>query len=160
MKNYLSSVLACFLSTSLLLVGPISVAKAADTPSTPTASERIEAARKAIYAKNWRVALNELREAVKEEPRNADVHNLMGYSYRKQAKPDLQKAFEHYKTALEINPQHLGAHEYIGEAYLMDKNPTEAEKHLAIVEKLCGNKICQEYVELSTALVKYRAASK
>ncbi len=119
-------------------------------------SERLITARAAIAAKDWPRALNELNTAVREEPRNAEVHNLLGYSHRKQATPNLSKAFEHYKTALRIDPKHRGAHGYIGETYLMDKKPTEAEKHLATLEQLCGNKTCEEYVDLAKALSEYR----
>lgn len=31
----------------------------------------------------------------------------------------LDLAFKHYQRALQLDPRHLGAHEYIGEAYLM-----------------------------------------
>ena len=48
--------------------------------------------------------MSELNTAAREEPRNADVHNLLGYSYRKRATPDLAKAFEHYGTALKLDP--------------------------------------------------------
>jgi tetratricopeptide (TPR) repeat protein len=85
------------------------------------------------------------------------VHNLLGYSYRKQAQPNLAKAFEHYQKALGLNPKHKGAHEYIGEAYLMDKKPSEAQKHLAELEKLCGNKNCEEYADLAKAISEYKA---
>jgi Flp pilus assembly protein TadD len=133
--------------------------QAADTPSKlgPTVSERLTTARTAIAAKDWSRALSELNTAVREEPRNADVHNLLGYSQRKQATPNLAKAFEHYKTALQIDPRHKGAHEYIGEAHLMDKNPAEAEKHLAMLAQICGNKTCEEYTDLAQALAEYRA---
>jgi tetratricopeptide (TPR) repeat protein len=87
------------------------------------------------------------------------VHNLLGYSQRKQATPNLAKAFEHYKTALQIDPRHRGAHEYIGEAYLMAKQPTEAQKHLARLEQLCGNQTCEEYVDLANALAQYRTSN-
>ena len=133
---------------------------AADTFSTPSTSERLAAARKAIEAKDWSKARTELDAALREDPRNADVHNLLGYSYRKRANPDLPKAFEHYDTALKLNPNHKGAHEYIGEAYLMDKKPAEAEKHLAALEKICGNKTCEEYDDLAKAIAKYKAENK
>jgi tetratricopeptide (TPR) repeat protein len=81
---------------------------------------------------------------------------MLAYSYRKQAKPDLPKAFEHYKIALQLDPKHLGAHEYIGEAYLMNKQPEEAKKHLLALEKICGNKTCEEYVDLEKALAAYK----
>jgi Flp pilus assembly protein TadD len=141
-----------------LLLGA-AAAYAADTGGStaqPTASERVQTARDAIKSKDWKRAVAELKLAVRDEPRNADAHNLLGYSYRKQAKPDLAKAFEHYNTALKLDPKHKGAHEYIGEAYLIDKKPAEAEKHLAELEKLCGNKTCEEYADLFKAIGDYK----
>ncbi len=132
-------------------------ALAADTAGGPTVNERLTAARKAIDSKDWSKAMFELNQAARDEPRNADVHNLLGYTYRKRASPDLAKAFDHYKTALNLNPKHKGAHEYIGEAYLMDKKPADAEKHLVQLEAICGNKTCEEYVDLAKALAEYKA---
>ncbi|OYU46739.1 MAG: enzyme of heme biosynthesis [Burkholderiales bacterium PBB4] len=152
MKKILSCLLVLFSVTTF----------AADTPtievSTPT--DYVGEARKAIKTKDWGAAQAALKLAIRDEPRNADAHNLLAYSYRKQAKPDLPKAFEHYHTALNINPNHRGAHEYIGEAFLMDKKPEEAEKHLAALEKICGNKSCEEYVDLQRSIEQYRATQK
>ena len=138
-------------------------AHAADTPGSnpnvraPSVNERLGNARKAIEAKDWSKAVAELDVAAREEPRNADVQNLLGYSWRKRATPNLPKAFEHYNTALRLDPRHKGAHEYIGEAYLMDKKPAEAEKHLAQLETICGNKTCEEYADLAKAIADYKA---
>lgn len=135
---------------------------AADTASIePTVrNDYVGDARKAIQAKNWSAAQAALQLAIRDEPRNADAHNLLAFSYRKQAQPDLVKAFEHYNIALKINPSHRGAHEYIGEAYLMDKKPVEAEKHLASLEKICGNKTCEEFVDLQRSIAQYKATNK
>jgi Flp pilus assembly protein TadD len=149
------------LGTALLAVWP-APSHAADTgPEVvqPSVAERLSAARTAIAAQQWSKALAELRVAAREEPRNAEVHNLLGYNYRKQARPDLDKAFEHYRMALQINPQHKGAHEYIGEAYLMARKPAEAERHLADLERLCGNRTCEEYVDLQKALRAYKTTN-
>lgn len=132
---------------------------AADTSSGPSVPERLATARTAIEAKDFRKALSELGAAARDEPRNADVHNLLGYTYRKQTSPNLPKAFDHYQTALRLNPKHKGAHEYIGEAYLMDKKPSEAEKHLASLAQICGNTTCEEYVDLAKSLADYRVAN-
>ncbi len=153
-----TSVIAAVLAIS---AAAFQAAHAADTgPSVaqPTASERMSNARDSIKANKWQPAIAELRLAVREEPKNADAHNLLAYSYRKQAKPDLAKAFEHYKIALQLDPKHKGAHEYIGEAYLMDKKPAEAEKHLTLLEQICGNKTCEEYADLAKAIAQYKAA--
>ena len=134
-----------------------SPAFAVDTSSGPPVSERLTTARKAIDAKDWKTAMAELNKAAREEPRNADVHNLLGYTYRKRDNPDLPKAFEHYNTALKLNPKHKGAHEYIGEAYLVDKKPAEAEKHLAQLEAICGNRTCEEYEDLAKSIAAYKS---
>jgi len=137
--------------------------QAADTPGSnpsvpaPTVNDRLANARKALAAKDWSLAQRELNLAVRDDPRNADVHNLLGYSWRKRGTPDVTKAFEHYYTALKLDPRHKGAHEYIGEAYLMEKRPAEAEKHLAELEKICGNKTCEEYQDLAKAIADYKS---
>lgn len=138
-----------------------SMSQAADTPtlSTPTASERLASARQAIERKGWSRAQLDLRSVVRDEPDNADAHNLLAYTHRKQEKPNLSKVFEHYRIALKINPLHKGAHEYIGEAYVMDRKPNLAEKHLADLERICGNKTCEEYVDLAQSIAAYRKAN-
>jgi Flp pilus assembly protein TadD len=151
------------LGFALVCAGIGCAALAADTggmAAQPSASERLGKAREAISAKDFRRALSELNAAVRQEPKNADIHNLLGYTLRKQAQPNLPKAFEHYKTALQLNPQHKGAHEYIGEAYLMDKKPDEAAKHLATLETLCGNTTCEEYADLAKSIADFRVSNK
>jgi Flp pilus assembly protein TadD len=158
MKNTALTALTALLVAACTL-GLTPAVHAEDTPSNmgPGVSEQLVAARSAIAAKDWPRAITELDAAVKLEPRNADVHNLLGYSHRKKARPDLAKAFEHYKLALQIDPGHKGAHEYIGEAYLMDQRPAEAEKQLAELARLCGNQTCEEYVDLSEAIKAHKA---
>lgn len=145
-------------TAGLLLAALGFAAGAVDTTPANPANERLASARKAIQAKDWPSAVRELTTAARDDPGNADVHNLLGFSYRKQARPDLAKAFEHYRTALRLDPNHKGAHEYIGEAYLMDRQPAEAEKHLARLEALCGNRTCEEYADLAEAIARYKAA--
>lgn len=141
-------------------------AHAADTPGTdpnvraPSVSDRLANARKALAVKDFSGAQRELFVAVREDPRNADVHNLLGYSYRKRSNPDITKAFEHYYTALRIDPRHKGAHEYIGQAYLMEKKPLQAEQHLAELQKICGGTACEEYQDLAKAIAEFKAAAK
>ena len=141
-----------------LVFGLVTPVFAADTPTytPPTVSERMGAAREAIDRKGWSRAQYDLKSVVSDEPGNADAHNLLAYTYRKQDKPDLPKAFEHYKIALRLNPEHRGAHEYIGEAYLMDRKPADAEWHLAELERICGNRTCEEYQDLARAISAYR----
>ncbi len=135
-----------------------SMVHAADVPvmNVPTVNQRLKSAREAIARADWRTAKFETQSVVAAEPGNADAHNLLAFSYRKQDRPDLAKAFEHYRAALDIDPQHKGAHEYIGEAYLMDRKPEQAAKHLVALEKICGNRACEEYRDLAAAIAAHR----
>jgi tetratricopeptide (TPR) repeat protein len=40
---------------------------------------------------------------------------------------DLNRAFAEYEQALRLDPQHKGAHEYVGEAYVIARNIPKAE---------------------------------
>lgn len=122
----------------------------------PIPASAMQAGRDAVAAKNWDKAIAQFKLAAVQEPKNADAYNMLAYSYRKQAKPDLAKAFENYNLALKLDPKHKGAHEYIGEAYLMDKKPAEAEKHLALLASICGGKTCEEYIDLAKAIEDYK----
>jgi Tfp pilus assembly protein PilF len=150
-----------------LQVGPAFAADTFTTPepaSQPTRTsgnkERITVAREAIKAKDFKKSIAELTLAVQEHPGNAELHNLLGYSYRKQATPDLPRAFEQYRLALKFDSEHRGANEYIGEAYLMDKKPAKAEEHLAKLKSICGNTTCEEYQDLAKSIADYKAKNK
>lgn len=151
---------ALFLLPALLIAGALP-AQAVDmggpVPAASPRSDHLALARQAIEQRDWDTAMKELQAAEKDAPRNADVQNLLGYTWRKRSGPDLAKAFEHYKLALKFNPRHKGAHEYIGEAYLMDRKPEEAERHLAELEKICGNRSCEEYQDLARSIADYKS---
>ncbi len=144
------------LALASICTGAMAADTGTSTPRAPSARERMVTARQAIEGSDWKRAITELQTAVKTEPGNADAHNLLAYSYRKSGS-DLPKAFEHYNIALKLNPRHKGAHEYMGEAYLADRQPAEAEKHLAELEKICGNRTCEEYADLSKSIADYKA---
>ena len=112
------------------------------------------AGKAAIAAKDWNGAIRLLSSAALRDTRNADIQNYLGYAYRQSGQ--LQPAFTHYQKALQLNPRHRGAHEYIGEAYLMANNPVKAEEHLAALQRICLIP-CEEYEDLKKAIADYRA---
>lgn len=156
----MSKVLSVVYSVVLGLALMQSQAEAADfmdpeEPSKPSStSPSLEEARKAVNGKDFESAIRHLTTAAKETPNNADVYNLLGYSYRKLGK--VEKAFDYYRLALKIDPKHLGAHEYVGELYLELDQLTNSQKHLAALDKACfwG---CEEYDDLKEAIEKYKA---
>ena len=124
--------------------------------STAPKDPVLEKATAATARKDWATAQSVLKDAVATNPSNASYHNLYAYSIRKGANPDMNLVFKHYNEALRIDPQHRGAHEYIGEAYLMVGNLPKAKEHLAQLDKLCFFP-CAEYTDLKKAIAAYEA---
>jgi Flp pilus assembly protein TadD len=117
------------------------------------ADQDYAAARKAVAAKQWEEAIARLRKAEVRHPDHADLQNYLGYAHRNLKQ--LDAAFRHYKRAIELEPRHRGAHEYIGEAYLMVGDVPNAEKHLAALRAICLLP-CEELTDLEKAFATYR----
>src|SRR5215813_8151302 len=112
------------------------------------------AGKQAINAQDWPAAIKSLNSAALRDTRNADLQNYLGYAYRNAGQLDL--ALRHYQRALQLNPRHRGAHEYVGEAYLMVHNLAKAEEHLAALQKICLIP-CEEYADLKKKIAEYRS---
>ena len=149
---YTLALLVIFTCSNLLAAGTTSW----QSQKSSGASE-FKAGQKAVKAKDYESALNHLSKALKKDPNNADIHNLLGYSYRKLGNTD--KAFEHYRTALRIEPKHRGANEYMGELYLETGQLDKAEERLAVLDKACPWG-CEEYDDLKEAVEKYKLEKK
>ena len=149
-----------FLSLILgaLLLVPAAVLPADSTPPYKV-DPAIEQATKAFSSKDWPQAQAVLRDALSRDPGNPDYHNLYAYSIRKGANPDMNLVFKHYNEALRLDPKHRGAHEYIGEAYLMVGNLPKAKEHLSSLDKLCFFP-CSEFSDLKKSIAAYEAKSK
>ena len=97
-----------------------------------------------------------MQAALAKDPSNADFHSLYAYSLRKGGTQDMDLVFKHYNEALRIDPRHKGAHEYLGEAYLMVGNVAKAKEHLAQLDKICFFS-CSEFNDLKGAISDYEA---
>jgi len=126
---------------------------AENDPDLAAADQDYAAGRQAIAAKQWEEAVARLRKAEVRHPDHADLQNDLGYAHRNLRQFDA--AFRHYKRAIELEPRHRGAHEYIGEAYLMVGDVASAEKHLAALRAICLLP-CEELTDLEKAFAKYR----
>ena len=141
------------LSPTLLAAGMDS----GPSPNARPVDPDYESGKKAVDAQNWNAALDSFGRVAAREPSNPDVQNYLGYVYRKSG--NLDQAFKYYNEALRLDPGHKGAHEYIGEAYLMVNNLPKAEEHLARLDKLCFFP-CSEFRELKSAVEKYKSTAK
>jgi predicted Zn-dependent protease len=145
--------LAMALSGTAFGMGNDSSAPAAKSAADPTFGR----AKAMIEAKDYRGALPLLQQVVAKEPKNADAYNLIGYATRKSGDPN--GSLQYYNYALTLDPKHLGANEYIGEAYLMLDQPQQAEQHLARLDSLCTFG-CVEQRTLKAAIANYKAGKK
>jgi cytochrome c-type biogenesis protein CcmH/NrfG len=139
--------------TLALLTAALSMpAFAMDSPKKdPEKKEVLAPARDAIARQDWTGAQALLRDVVARQPQNADAHNLYAYSMRKGPAPQMDLVFRHYNEALRLNPQHLAAREYLGEAYLMTGNVAKAKELLAELDGLCKAG-CVEQAELKRSI--------
>jgi tetratricopeptide (TPR) repeat protein len=143
----------------LALVLAPAAAAAADTTPAVASDPVMDGVSEATARKDWPRAQAILREALAANAANADYHNLYAYAIRKGANPDMSLVFKHYNEALRLDPKHRGAHEYIGEAYLMVGNVPKAKEHLTALDKLCFFP-CQEHSDLKRAISDYEAKRK
>lgn len=150
-------------SITILGLGMSGVAWAAGGGSGPevTSSRPVNTdysrAKAMIEARDYKGAIPLLQQVVAKEPKNADAYNLLGFATRKSGDP--QGSLQYYTTALQIDPKHIGAHEYVGEAYLMLDQLPQAEQHLARLDSLCVFG-CAEHRMLKTAIANYKAGKK
>ena len=112
------------------------------------------AGRAAIKAGDDSRALRRFQAALKRFPDAADLHNELGFTHRRLRQMD--QAFKHYGRALDLNPQHRGAHEYIGEAYLIVGDVGRARFHLAALKSICLLP-CEELKDLEKAIAEHVA---
>ncbi|MGF1658088.1 MAG: tetratricopeptide repeat protein [Rubrimonas sp.] len=120
-------------------------------------------------AKNWAAAVAALDKVVARRPWHDNAHNLLGYSHRKMG--NFEKALEHYHIALELNPRHREALEYLGEAYLQMNDLPRAQATLARLGEVCVQVSltfsdgdfsdgCEEYRELRAAVTHFEATGE
>jgi Tfp pilus assembly protein PilF len=157
MRSTLIAVIAAFsfgLAASAFAAGG---GGGAEQPAAKPADPNYTRAKAMIEGRDYANALPLLQQVVTKDPKNADAYNLMGFATRKSG--NANGSLQYYQQALAIDPRHLGAHEYIGEAYLMLDQPAQAEQHLARLDSLCVFG-CAEYRLLKTAVANYKAGRK
>jgi tetratricopeptide (TPR) repeat protein len=155
LKTYLRLFLIVFgLGIAVAMPGTsFAAGGSSERPAVAPTDPDLDRANQAIKEKNWNRAVDLLNAALARDSKNAEIYNLLGYSERNRG--NLDAAFKYYDRALALDPKHRGAHEYVGEAYLMTGNLGKAEEQLAILNKLCFLP-CEEYKDLKAAIAAYK----
>ncbi|MEO8558426.1 MAG: tetratricopeptide repeat protein [Rhodospirillales bacterium] len=128
-----------------------------DAPPPAARNNDFNDAKSAIAKADWPTAISLLQKVTAKEPKNPEAFNLLGYATRKSG--DARGSLQHYQTALSLDPKHLGANEYIGEAYLMLGDVAKAEEHLKRLDELCTFG-CKEQAELKSQIESYKRTGK
>ena len=92
-------------------------------------------------------ALNKLLTETPDGYTTADIYNYLGYASRKQRAPNFEKAESYYLKALKIDPNHIGALEYLGELYYETGRVEKANELLEKLKIVAGEN-SEEYIEL------------
>ena len=152
-RRWLAAAMAFAAATSVCAVLSCRAEPFESDPGALAQDADYTAGKQAMEKKNWREAVRRFNQVALRAPDNADLYNFLGFSYRNLGQLDL--AFRYYGRAIELNPRHRGAHEYIGEAYLMVNNLAKAEEHLAALEKICLLP-CEELDDLKRKVAEHR----
>src|SRR5439155_3566769 len=123
---FLSAVLV---GASLAATGALAVDNVTSRDAPDIASVRAK-----IKAKDFKAALAELTPMLATH-QHADVYNLMGFSLRKTG--DYKQAYTFYRKALDFDPAHKGALEYLGELYVETGEVEKARQNVAVLKRLC-----------------------
>ena len=139
----------CLLSSLIMGVTALAPARAVDVVTSRDAPD-LTSVRAKLKAKDFKAALAELTPLLRVNE-HADVYNLMGFALRKSG--DTKQAYTYYRKALDFDPQHKGALEYLGELYVETGQIDKARENMAQLKKLCPNG-CEELADLEKAIAE------
>ena len=132
-----------------ILAAPVFAAGTDDGSSAASTTKAGYADAKAmVKAGNYDAALPALEAITKDDPKNADAWNMLGFTHRMLG--HMEESSQAYLKVLTINPNHLGALEYQGELFLQTGKPDQAKANLAKLQGLCGD--CEEVKDLQKAI--------
>jgi tetratricopeptide (TPR) repeat protein len=95
---------------------PTNAMAASNPTATPQTVSLYDQGLAASQANDFQKALPLFEQALRNDPNNPDVLNMLAHSQRKIGLID--ESIVNYKKALELRPRFPEAHEYLGEAYI------------------------------------------
>jgi len=104
---------------------------------------------------NYTAALDATTSVIMRHQRDADAYTYRGYAYYKLG--EKQKAFESFKTAIMIDPAHLGANKYLANIYIDEGHIDRALEQLQAMRMVCGSYNCAEIDILQSEIDKAKS---
>ena len=96
--------------------------------------------------KRYKKAQKLLLKSNEAKPNNADTLNYLGFTTRKLG--DYENGEKYYLQGLNIEPNHIGINEYLGELYVATNRIDLAKERLAVLAS-CN---CEEFTELKQVI--------
>jgi len=143
-----------YLISFLLLFVHLNIFAAGTAYDTVDASKEYQKAENLINDKDFSSAIKVLKGLIGEDPdgySKADLYNYLGFATRKLSNPDYELAESYYLKALEINNNHIGAMEYLGELYFETDRRNDALVLLDRIKMFAGEQ-SKEYKDLDKIL--------
>lgn len=135
------------------------------SPRAESGDSDYAAAVRAKNIKDWPGVIENLKKVLDRRPWHDNGHTLMGYAHRQIE--NYETALEHYNAALDHNPRHRGALEYMGVTYLHMGDLHRAQATLDRLWRICGSTAltfsdgefgtgCEEWEMLDTIISTYK----
>ena len=152
-KIFFTLILSSFLTVGVLAAGSSDSGSSKVKTDYDKAVSFIDSAKKYEVSgktdkanKSYKKALKLLTKSNLKKPNNADTLNYLGFTTRKLG--DFKKGEEFYLQGLQIEPNHNGINEYLGELYVTTNRISLARERLEVL-KNCN---CDEYQELKDVI--------
>lgn len=107
-----------------------------------------------LTQEHYDLALSELQGMEAQEGGSPDYWSLVGYTSRRAG--DFEASYAAYAKALEIDPAHIQARNYLGHLHLVAGDVDKARSELAFLVALCPSG-CDERTDLEKSIALFEA---
>ncbi len=133
--SVVAALVAAAVAPAVAVRPALAIMSGAESRLAPSSDPDYVAGRDAFEREDWPAAIGHLTIVLTSRPWHDNANTMIAFAWRKLGDYDL--AFEHYARALEQNPRHRGALEYLGEAYLDLGRHDEARATLLRLAEVC-----------------------
>jgi Flp pilus assembly protein TadD len=146
--------LRCAVLFACLVFSAATPAPAAETETPFREDSGLTKAEYLLSAGQFSAALDTVNDVLQRHPENADAYTYRGYAYYRLG--EVAKAAKSFRTALTLDPAHLGANKYLADMYLAAGDVARALEQLQVIRMTCGLTDCEELRTLEREIDQHR----